>query len=127
MEVIELHAAGIDEHGGNPTLLNLGALDSAVAQPRASFEGVSRHVTLTEKAAAYLYYIAKAHAFADGNKRAAARAALVFLDLNGFVVDPGPELAELTIGLVTDQFTIADAANLLENRLTPHKPDPPPS
>lgn len=124
-EVIELHADGIAEHGGDPALLNLGALDSAVAQPRASFEGVSRHETLANKAASYLFHIAKAHAFMDGNKRAATRAALVFLDLNGFVVEPGMEVAEMTIGLVTDRFTMEDAAGFLERRMTPHEPDPP--
>jgi death-on-curing protein len=38
-------------------------------------------------AAAYLFHIAKNHGFRDGNKRTAAAAALVFLELNGIDTD----------------------------------------
>ena len=37
-------------------------------------------------AAAYLYHIARAHAFQNGNKRTAYVAALTFLELNHFSV-----------------------------------------
>jgi death-on-curing protein len=86
-EVIQLHTDGIAEHGGSPVLRDGARLESAVMQPRASFGGVSLHPTLADKAAAYLFHIAKAHTFIDGNKRVATRAALVFLDLNGFDVE----------------------------------------
>ena len=49
-------------------------------------------------AAAYLFHIAMNHAFHDGNKRAAALAALVFLKVNGSERLPGPdELEEKTL------------------------------
>jgi death-on-curing protein len=45
-----------------------------------------------------MFHIVRNHPFADGNKRAGLLAALVFLDLNGFVVpDDAPELYELTM------------------------------
>lgn len=42
-------------------------------------------------AAVYLFHIAKNHAFHDGNKRTAALAALVFLQVNGAESLPPPE------------------------------------
>ncbi len=49
-------------------------------------------------AAAYLFHIANNHAFHDGNKRTAALAALVFLEVNGAESLPAPEeLEEITL------------------------------
>jgi death-on-curing protein len=41
------------------------------------------HRDIFEIAAAYLYPLVQNHPFVDGNKRAGAVAALVFLELNG--------------------------------------------
>ncbi len=125
LEVVELHAAGIAEHGGSPALLDLGKLDSAVAQPRQAIGGHDLHPSIAAKAAAYLFYIAKVHAFEDGNKRVAARAALVFLDINGFRVLPGLELAEMVGGLVTGKHAREEAVEFFQSRMVSHQPDPP--
>ncbi len=52
-------------------------------------------------AAAYLFHVVMNHPFVDGNKRAGLAAALVFLDLNGILVDESAtdRLDELTIAL----------------------------
>lgn len=42
------------------------------------------HPTIFDKAAAYLFHISRNHAFTDGNKRTAAIATLVFLEINGY-------------------------------------------
>lgn len=42
-------------------------------------------------AAAYLYHIAQNHPFVDGNKRCAAIAAYVFLDVNGVDLNAEPQ------------------------------------
>jgi death-on-curing protein len=51
-EVVELHGRVLQVSGGAPGIRNLGALDSALAQPRATFGGVDLYPTLIEKAAA---------------------------------------------------------------------------
>jgi death-on-curing protein len=61
----------------------LGALESALAQPRATFAGSDLHVTIAGKASALGYSLALNHAFVDGNKRVAHAAMEVFLNLNG--------------------------------------------
>src|SRR5262249_49078872 len=65
-----------------PGVRDLGLLQSALAQPPVSFGGQFLHADVFEMAAAYLFHIVRNHPFIDGNKRAGAVAALVFLRLN---------------------------------------------
>jgi len=55
-------------------------------------------------AAAYLYHIVQNHPFVDGNKRAGAIAALVFLDINGVEINaPKGALFELTMAVARSE------------------------
>lgn len=80
--VLHLHDQLIYEYGGTQGLLNLGLLQSALEMPRSSFDGKDLHRTIYDKAAAYLFHIAKNHPFVDGNKRTAAMVSLLFLSNN---------------------------------------------
>jgi death-on-curing protein len=82
-EVLTLHAALIRASGGSPGLLDRGALESALAQPRMTFGGAELYPTLIEKAAALAYSLALNHAFVDGNKRIAQAAMEALLLRNG--------------------------------------------
>lgn len=83
-EVIETHDEAIQQFGGSLGLRDAGALTSALAQPAMEAFGVELYPTLLEKAAAYLYFIARNHAFVDGNKRTAYSATYLFLVMSGF-------------------------------------------
>lgn len=85
-EVVALHRAIIESTGGASGVRDLGALESALAQPRATFGGSDLHTTLPAKAAALGYSLALNHPFLDGNKRVAHAAMEVFLNLNGFAL-----------------------------------------
>ena len=85
-QVIALHKLQIDEFGGLPGVKDEGLLASALGQPDSGFGGEHFHKDLYEMAAAYLFHLVKNHAFYDGNKRIAALAAAVFLQVNGLVV-----------------------------------------
>jgi death-on-curing family protein len=52
------------------------------------------HADLFEMAAAYLFHIVKNHPFVDGNKRAGAMSAYVFLQLNGLNLQASNESFE---------------------------------
>ena len=82
-EVVEIHADQIRRYGGQAGVRDLGLLQSAIAQPEASFGGAWLHADRFEMAAAYAYHICQNHPFFDGNKRAALASALIFLELNG--------------------------------------------
>lgn len=81
--VLALHQRQLDRFGGGTGLRDRGLLESAVAQPQASFDGTYAHEGLFAMAAAYLFHIVSNHPFVDGNKRAGLLAAQVFLDVNG--------------------------------------------
>ena len=103
-DVLMLHAEQVDLYGGEQGVRDLGLLESAVAQPQAKFGGEYLHADHFEMAAAYLFHIAQNHPFLDGNKRAGAVAALVFLDVNGVEIDtPKGAIYELTISVATSQ------------------------
>lgn len=80
-----LHALQIERFGGATGLRDEGALESALSRPinRANY-GCD---DIIELAAAYLFGLAKNHAFVDGNKRIAIVAAAVFLMDNGYEID----------------------------------------
>jgi death on curing protein len=86
-EVVELHRLVLAATGGAPGIRDLSALESAVAQPRATFGGNDLHRGLIEKAAALGFALAQGHAFVDGNKRVAHAAMATFLLLNGREID----------------------------------------
>jgi death-on-curing protein len=86
-EVLTLHNRVIELSGGSRGLRDLGGLESALAQPRATFGGEDLHASLVEKAAALAYSLISNHPFVDGNKRVSHASMEVFLQLNGHELD----------------------------------------
>lgn len=72
-------------HGGLPGVRDARLLESAVAAPQASYGGEALISDAIETGAAYLFYLCRNHPFADGNKRTALAACLVFLEVNGLL------------------------------------------
>jgi death-on-curing protein len=82
-DVLQLHARQLAKYGGATGIRDAGLLESAVAAPMATFGGEFLYQDLFEMAAALIFGLASNHPFVDGNKRVAAAAGLVFLELNG--------------------------------------------
>lgn len=97
-QVIEIHKEAIlvgePSEGG---LRSEHLLSSAVFQPQQTFGGEDLYPSIPEKAAAYGFFLAENQPFLDGNKRTAALALTVFLDLNEYElwVQNEDELAEM--------------------------------
>jgi death-on-curing protein len=112
-DVLEIHAQQLARFGGGEGVRELGLLESALAQPEATFGGEFVHQDLWEMAAAYLFHVVSNHPFVDGNKRVGLLAALVFLELNGVSLTRGSEeLYELTMA-VAGQRTKAEVTATL--------------
>ena len=86
-EVLELHSRVMQASGGLSGLLDLGALESAVAQPRMVFAGAELYPALPDKAAALGFSLIQNHPFVDGNKRTGHAAMETFLVLNGHQIE----------------------------------------
>jgi death on curing protein len=82
-QLLELHRSVIAATGGAGGVRDLGAVESAVNQPRAGFGGENLYPDLAAKAAALCFSLVCNHPFVDGNKRVGHAAMEVFLMLNG--------------------------------------------
>lgn len=82
-EVLVLYDRVMRQSGGGVGVRDLGALESALAQPRATFDGEELYPSLAAKAAALGFSLIQNHPFVDGNKRAGHAALELFLVLNG--------------------------------------------
>ena len=86
-EILQLHLRLVEQSGGQAGIRSVGALESALAQPRMTFSGEDLYPTLAQKAAALAFYLIRNHPFVDGNKRTGHAAMEVFLLLNGYEID----------------------------------------
>ena len=82
-EVLQLHARVISQTGGLGGLRDVGALESAVAQPRMTFGADDLYPTLEEKASTLGFSLICNRPFLDGNKRVGHAAIETCLMLNG--------------------------------------------
>lgn len=85
-EVVALHRGLLEATGGAAGVRDFGGLESALAQPKATFDGSDLYPTVADKASALAYGLAMNHPFLDGNKRIAHAAMAVFLELNGLTI-----------------------------------------
>ena len=69
--------------GGEPTIREIGLLESALARPLATAFGEDAYGSPDEKAAALLHSLARNHALVDGNKRLALGGLIAFYGVNG--------------------------------------------
>ena len=122
-DVLAIHIDQISRYGGDASIRDMGLLESAIAQPQASYGDRFLHAFPFEMAAAYLFHIVMNHPFVDGNKRTGTVAALVFLDWNGIEIHAKPgDLAELTLGVTTGNLKKADVATWWkDDSLTPRR------
>lgn len=105
-EMLELHQRIIGQTGGGPVLRDIGLLESALAQPRVTFEGQELYPTLLEKASALGFSIIRNHPFLDGNKRVGHAALEVFLFLNGYeIIAPVDEQERIALDLAGGNLT----------------------
>lgn len=84
--ILLFHEQLIQIYGGSYGVRDENLLDSALQQPKATFDGKYLHDNLLKMAAAYGYHLCNNHPFIDGNKRIALVAMDVFLQRNGFEI-----------------------------------------
>lgn len=105
-----VHEYQLAEHGGLDGVRDAGLIESALARPRNL--AVYGEPDAADLAAAYAYWLAKNHGFADGNKRTAWVAARLLLADNGYTLRVnGPEAVWMVEALAAgtmDEPAVAD-------------------
>ena len=119
-EVVDLHGRVLQVGGGASGIRDLDGLDSALAQPRATFGGVDLYPTLAEKAAALCFSLVQDHPFVDGNKRIGHAAMETFLILNGAEIAAAVDDQErLMLDLAAGRIDRTHLADWLRHHLRP--------
>ena len=116
-DVLDVHEYELERFGGGGGVRDQALLESAVAMPSMTFDGAYLNGDLFGIAAAYLFHIAKNHAFIDGNKRTGLASALLFLRLNGLRLTqtPCPRLYDATIAVIEERMDKDELAELFRS------------
>ena len=97
---------------------DINALESAVAQPQMTFEGVDLYPSLAAKAASLAHSLIQNHPFVDGNKRVGHAAMEVFLILNGYeIAATVKEQERYFLSVASGQVTRSELTEWIENHL----------
>lgn len=101
--LLAVHAQQVERYGGAHGVLDRNVVLSALARPVNRW-AYDPDADLADLAAAYLVGFARVQGFCDGNKRTGLATALVFLGLNGVLLDAPPEeLYALTMAVATNR------------------------
>ena len=100
--MLDIHRHILEQSGGLAGIRDFGALESALAQPKMTFEGEDLYPTLVDKAVALAYSLINNHPFVDGNKRIGHAAMEIFLILNGFEIEASiDEQEQIIVGVAS--------------------------
>jgi death-on-curing protein len=118
-DIIESHQNQIETYGGSHGIRDIGLLESAIAQPEASFGGQYLHADIFQMAAAYIYHLVMNHPFVDGNKRVGLEAALIFLEINNENLSASDEeLVDLVLKTTAGQVGKREIAEFFRSHCT---------
>ncbi len=117
--VIEHNRLELSESGENHFVRDRGLLESALARPRNAFAYGEEDVVVL--AIALMAGIARAHAFEQGNKRAAFAAMRMFLRINGYdtAFDDSASWADQMISLIEHRSTEEDFTRAIRPFVVP--------
>ena len=119
-EVVDLHRRLLEATGGAAGIRDLGALESALAQPKMTLAGRDAYPALVEKAAALCFALVGSHPFVDGNKRVGHAAMETFLVLNGAEIDASlDEQERVMLDLAAGRVDRGQLADWLRQHLKP--------
>lgn len=115
---LAIHDRQLAEHGGSGGVRDESLLDSALARPQQLHAYGDPPPDLADLAASLACGLARNHPFVDGNKRTAAVACEVFIEINGGLLQAGDlELYPIYIGLADGSLPEADFAAWLRERI----------
>lgn len=114
-DILELHQLSINKYGGAVGVRDMGLLESAIARPFQTFNGIELYTTPIEKAAALAESIITNHPFVDGNKRAGALAMFAFLkEYNIQLTCTNNVLYDFIISISTSQTAFESIVNWIK-------------
>ena len=118
-EIFELHDRIISSTGGSRGVRDLNALESAVNQPRQTFDQKDLYPDIVTKSAALCFSLVMNHPFVDGNKRVGHAAMETFLILNGYeIISSVDEQERIMLELAAGKMSRSDFSEWLKNHIS---------
>ncbi|WP_018249546.1 type II toxin-antitoxin system death-on-curing family toxin [Orenia marismortui] len=117
--ILYFHEQLIQIYGGSTGVRDEKLLDSAIQQPKSTFEGEYLHNSIFKMASAYGFHLCKNHPFVDGNKRIALVAMDTFLQNNGYEITASEkETYTIMIKLSSEGLSKDELTNWLKQNTT---------
>lgn len=117
-QVIAVHDASLARFGGAPGIRDSGMLDSALARPFASFEGVNAFPDDISRTCAMAHAIISDHPFVDGNKRTGAAVLGMVLRANGKRFKPRhTEFCEVMLGVAAGKVSLDELTKWVSTQI----------
>ena len=114
--ILFFHEQLVKNYGGSFGIRDENLLDSALEQPKATYQGEYLHNSLLKMAAAYGYHLCNNHPFIDGNKRIAFVAMDTFLQKNNLEITASEKEAyKMMIQVSSGQLSKKELTLWLEN------------
>jgi death on curing protein len=116
----DLYAAAEQALGRKPDVRDRHLLRAAAARPALYHFGEEAYPSLLDKAAALMHSLAAHHLFFDGNKRAATRVTIMFLERNGLQPTWDAETVyQFVLEIAQDKHDVPAIATWLETHTQP--------
>ena len=118
-QVVFLHKTLLDSTGGLAGIRDVSLLDSALAAPFQTFDGVGLYQSTAAKIARIVYGLVKNHPFVDGNKRIGTYVMMVLLELNRIEADfSDEEIINIGLGLASGEMSSEQLLDRILEKIT---------
>ena len=115
-QVLFIHYRLVSETGGEHGVRDIGLLESAIARPKATFDGQELYTNIFDKAAALMESHVNKHPFMDGNKRTGIACTVLFLRRNGIPFSAkNSDLERFTLRVASSKIKPPEIAKWLKN------------
>ncbi|WP_408956137.1 type II toxin-antitoxin system death-on-curing family toxin [Natroniella sp. ANB-PHB2] len=113
--ILHFHEQIIQLYGGSTGIRDEELLDSALEQPKATFDESYLHNSIVKMASAYGFHLCKNHPFIDGNKRIALVSMDTFLQKNGYEITASEkETYKIIIALSSSEISKEELTKWLQ-------------
>lgn len=115
-QVITMHNKTIDLHGGSYGVRDITLVQSALARPFTTFDGIDLYETIYDKIASITESLICNHAFVDGNKRIGTVVMIVICRENGLkFVASHDETINFILGVASGDSSVENISNWIKN------------
>ena len=113
-----MHELLCEMTGNEPTIRELGLLESALYSVEQTFMGEPLYETTVERGARLCFCLIKNHAFVDANKRIGVLAMLVYFKLVGVNVElTNEDIIKIGLGVASGEMDYEALLSYIEQRV----------